>query len=196
MGAIGFLSMPELDDHAKRIFDEDVEDGGYVMNVSKLWAYQPTTMIALFDLLRQASSPHGLDARQRTILVAACASAFGDSYCSLSWGVRLAAATDEATAAGVLLGDDSGLNTEERAMAGWARKLARAPNQTTEADVQRLRDAGISDSRIFAITAFVALRLAFAIVNDALGVPPDAEYRSNAPTAVLNAVTFGRPFQD
>lgn len=81
-------------------------------------------------------------------------------------------------------------------MARWARKLARDPNQTTEADVQELRDIGISDDKIFAMTAFVALRIALSIVNDALGVPPDSEYRAHAPAAVLNAVTFGRPIQD
>ncbi|GAA1013244.1 hypothetical protein Aple_053370 [Acrocarpospora pleiomorpha] len=196
MTTIGFLGMPEADDDAKRIFEEDVEELGYVMNVSRLWAYQPRTVMSLFGLLREASSPHGLDARQRSILVVACASAFGDSYCSLSWGVRLAGVADEAIAAGVLLGTDAGLSDQERAMARWARKLARDPNRTTEADIQELRDVGIGDDKIFAMTVFVALRLAFSTVNDALGVPPDSEYRTHAPAAVLNAVTYGRPFQD
>jgi hypothetical protein len=62
--------------------------------------------------------------------------------------------------------------------------------------VQVLRDAGYSDPQIFAITTFVALRIALATVNDALGVGPDAEFRSTAPEAVLDAVTFGRPIDD
>ncbi len=59
-----------------------------------------------------------------------------------------------------------------------------------------LRDAGYGDAAIFAITVFVALRIAFSTVNDALGVRPDAAFRSTAPEAVLNAVTFGRPIDD
>ena len=43
------------------------------------------------------------------------------------------------------------------------------------------------------ITTFVALRLAFATVNDALGAQPDAELAAGAPPAVAAAVTFGRP---
>jgi hypothetical protein len=43
---------------------------------------------------------------------------------------------------------------------------------------------------------FVALRLAFSTVNDALGVPPDAALRSSAPDTVLDTVTFGRAIAD
>jgi hypothetical protein len=59
-----------------------------------------------------------------------------------------------------------------------------------------LRDAGHSDPAIFAITTFVALRIALSTVNDALGVSPDAMFRSAAPEAVLDAVTFGRPIDN
>jgi uncharacterized peroxidase-related enzyme len=195
MQTIGFLEVPETTAEAQRSFDEDVAELGYVMNVTRLWAYQPATGTGLFNLLRQALSGDRLSLRQRFILVAACASAFGDSYCSLVWGSKLARATDAHTAAGVLRGIDEGLNSSERAMAGWARKVACNPNDTTAADVQVLRDAGFSDSQIFTITVFVALRLAFATVNDALGVAPDAGLRSTSPGAVLDAVTVGRPIE-
>jgi alkylhydroperoxidase family enzyme len=138
-------------------------------------------------------APLGLDARRRAVLVAACASAYGDSYCALSWGARLADAADADLAAGVLRGDDSALDPAERALAGWARAVARDPNGTTAADVQVLRDAGFVDSDIFAVTVFVALRLAFSTVNDALGARPDAELAAAAPRAVREAVAFGRP---
>ena len=190
---IGFLGVSEPTPESQRIFDEDVTNVGHVMNASRLWAYQPATMTGLFDLLRRANSTESLSLRQRLILVAACASAFGDAYCSLVWGSRLATAGEAQTAAGVLRGSDEGLNTSERVMAGWARKVARDPNATSAADVQALRDAGFSDAEIFTITVFVALRLAFSTVNDALGVPPDAALRSTAPGVVLDAVTFGRP---
>ncbi len=194
MHTIGFLEVPETTAEGQRIFDEDVAELGYVMNVSQLWAYQPATMTGLFKLVRQVTSADRLSLRHRSILVAACASAFGDSYCSLVWGSRLATASDPQTAAGVLRGVDDGLTTSEQAMAGWARKVARNPNDTTAADVQVLRDAGFSESQIFTITVFVALRLAFSTVNDALGVLPDAGLRA-APGAVLDAVTVGRPIE-
>ena len=81
-------------------------------------------------------------------------------------------------------------------MAGWARAVTRDASHTTEADVQVLRDVGYDDAHIFAITAFISLRIAFATVNDALGARPDARLRGTAPPAVLGAITFGRPIDD
>ena len=63
----------------------------------------------------------------------------------------------------------------------------------TAQDVDELRRAGYDDGQIFSVTLFVALRLAFSTVNDALGAPPDAELVGRAPASVRTAVTFGRP---
>ena len=196
MNTIGFLRVPVASADAQRLFDDDVSELGYVMNGSRLWAYQPTTYDGLFDLMRKTSRTCGLTHRQHCILVTACASAFGDSYCSLAWGSKLAEATDSQIALAVLRGDDHGLTTSEGVLAEWARQVARDPNQTHTADVQTLRDSGYDDSQIFGITVFVALRIALSTVNDALGVRPDAAFRSTAPEAVLDAVTFGRPIDD
>ncbi len=196
MHTIGFLGVPEASADAQKLFNEDTAESGYVMNVSRLWAYQPATVTGLSMLLGQVNSEVRLSLRERSILVAACASAFGDSYCSLAWGTKLAKASDAQTAASVLGGVDDGLSTTEQAMATWARMVARDPNATTAADVQALRDVGCSDSKIFTITVFVALRLAFSTVNDALGLRPDAALRSTAPGLVRDAVTFGRPIED
>lgn len=186
---MSFLSEPP---HSK-LYDDDVEELGYVMNVSRIWGHHPELCDALFAQLGTIVRAYGLGMRERGILVAACASAFGDSYCSLAWGNKLAAASDEETAAGVLTGKDVSLSASERAMASWARKVARDPNATTQADVQELRDAGFDDRQILGITLFVGLRIAFSTVNDALGAQPDAALRTTVPQAVLDAVSFGRP---
>jgi alkylhydroperoxidase family enzyme len=187
-----FLTEPELTPAAQALHDEDIADDGYVWNGTRLWGYQPETVNHLFDLMSEAFTPSGLRFRQRGILVAATASALGDSYCSLAWGGKLAAATDAGLAAAVLSGSDEGLSDTEAAMAGWARKVVKDPNATTAADIQELRDAGLSDAQIFAITVFVSLRLAFSTVNDALGSPPDAKLVATLPPDVVAAVDYGR----
>lgn len=196
MSGIGFLDESAPTTAARRLFEEDVAELGYVMNASRLWAHDPAAHESLFDLIGGTAAAHGLDLRQRGILVAACASTLGDAYCSLAWGSKLAAMADPDTAASVLRGDDDGLSTSDKALAVWARKVARDPNGTSAADVRELRDAGFNDTQIFGITLFVALRIAFSTVNDALGARPDAAYRSTAPAAVLGAVTYGRPIDD
>jgi uncharacterized peroxidase-related enzyme len=188
-----FLEEPPVSAEVQALFDEDLADHGYVWNVSRLWAHQPDTVNRLFELMSQAFRPSGLSFRQRGILVTAAASTLGDSYCSLAWGGKLGQAADAALAAGVLNGSDTGLTHQEHAIAAWARKVARDPNETTPADVQALRDAGLGDEQIFAITAFVALRLAFSTINDALGAQPDAQLAESLPQEVRDAVTYGRP---
>jgi alkylhydroperoxidase family enzyme len=96
----------------------------------------------------------------------------------------------------VIRGGDEGLSDDERSLATWARKVASDSNHTRAEDVDNLRSAGFSDSQIFAITAFVALRLAFSTVNDALGVGPDSALQATAPKAVVEAIGFGRSPQN
>ncbi|WP_223164198.1 hypothetical protein [Nocardioides mesophilus] len=50
----GFLRPPAATAEVQRLFDEDIEDVGYVMNVSRLWSQLPTAQDALFELLGQA----------------------------------------------------------------------------------------------------------------------------------------------
>jgi uncharacterized peroxidase-related enzyme len=188
-----FLEEPPASPQMQALYDDDLKDDGYVWNVTRLWAHQPDTVNGLFDLMSQAFKPSGLSFRQRGILVIAAASTLGDSYCSLAWGGKLGKASDAALAAEVLNGSDAGLTDQEKAMAAWARKVAKDPNATTPADLQALRDCGLDDDQIFAITTFVALRLAFSTVNDALGCQPDAQLAQSLPPEVREAVTFGRP---
>jgi alkylhydroperoxidase family enzyme len=189
----GFLATPEPTAEVQSLYDADVEQVGYVMNLSRLWAHQPIMHSGLFDLIGRAARAAGLTFRQRGILILACASAAGDAYCSLAWGKKLADVADADVAASVLRGDDDGLDLRERALARWARKIARHANTTEAHDVQALRDAGYDDAQILAITTFVALRVAFLTVNDALGSQPDRELGETAPASVRNAVTYGRP---
>jgi alkylhydroperoxidase family enzyme len=166
------------------------------MNVSRAWAWSPELLKQLFALMGNAIAMHDISARRRAVIVAAAASAYRDSYCSLAWGARLAAKAGPDVAAAVLTGSDLGLTDDERALATWARKVARDPNATTATDVGKLRAAGFTDHQIFAITVFIGLRVAFSTVNDALGVRPDSQFRDEAPSQVRDAVNFGRSIVD
>jgi len=188
-----FLDEPSVSPQVQALFDEDLTEDGYVWNVTRLWAHQPDTAPALFELMSAAFKPSGLSFRQRAILVIAAASSLGDSYCSLAWSGKLGKAQDPELAAAVLRGTDAGLTDQEKAMAAWARKVAKDPNATTPADIAALHGCGLDDGQIFAITAFVALRLAFSTINDALGAQPDQQLAESLPAPVRAAVTFGRP---
>ena len=149
----------------------------------------------LFDLLGQTARAGRTDPAPAGVLVVATASTLGDSYCSLAWGGKLAKAADPTVSAGVLHGDDALLDAGERALAAWARAVTRDPNATTAADIDELRAAGFDDQQIFAATVFIALRLAFSTVNDAVGAMPDQALADGLPPEVRGAVTWGRAVQ-
>ena len=188
----GFLIEPPVTAEVQALFDEDLAESGYVWNVSRLWAYQPDTLEGLFELMSQVFKRSGLGFRQRGILVTAAASTLGDSYCSLAWGGKLSGVAEPSLVAAVLSGTDEGLTDQERSLAKWARKVVEDPNATTPADLDELRGAGLTDDQIFAVTAFVALRLAFSTINDALGSSPDGQLVESLPPDVAAAVTYGR----
>jgi len=189
-----FLQTPPDSEGASRLYQQDVESRGHVMNLSRAWAWRPEVAESFLALRTLLTSDSSLGARERAVLVCSAASSLGDAYCSLAWGKMLAAASDGPTAAAVLRSpDEADLTARERALADWARRVVADPNSTRAKDVDVLRAAGLSDKEIFEATVFVAFRLAFATVNDALGVSPDWQIAQAAPPEVREAVTYGRP---
>src|SRR4051812_36677175 len=181
---------PESED-AQRLYDASVDGNGYVANYARLWAWRPDVDEAFRSAWAALREPSSLGERDFAVLVAATAAGLGDSYCALAWGTKLAALAGDEAAGSVIRGE--GASERDEALGRWARKVVGDPNATTSADVQELRDAGLGDKEIFEATAFVAFRLAFSTVNDALGAAPDPELVKKAPEAVRDAVRFGRP---
>ena len=91
-------------------------------------------------------------------------------------------------AVAVGLGIPATINQERGvAIATWARRLATDPRSVGPADVERLVAAGFDRGEILSLTLFVALRIAFATVNGALGAVPEEEYVDLVPAAVREA---------
>ncbi len=188
----GFLSAPPQSPESRKLVEDDLSDVGYATNVSRLWGHMPAALEGLSQLLGETTRAGSLSFAERALLVTAAASALGDSYCSMAWGKKLADATSPDVAAAVIGGGSEALADTEKALVNWARLVAVDPNAISADDVQALRNVGFDDSQIFAVTAFVALRLAFSTVNDALGAVPDQELYSSTPDAVRSAIAFGR----
>ena len=189
-----FLREPPRDEDLAALYARDVAEDGYVANLTCLWGWRPDVFEAFTDLRTLLAERTALSAGERALLVCAATATLGDSYCALTFGTRLADATDPLTAAAVLRREDApGLTARDKALAAWAAKIVRAPSATTAADVDRLRAAGLSEREIFDATVLVAFRIAFSTVNDALGAQPDAQLAAAAPPPVREAVTFGRP---
>jgi uncharacterized peroxidase-related enzyme len=188
-----FLSNPPEDDAVRTIFADVESEEGYVMNFVRLWAWRPDIHVAFSKVRHLLASTTQLKARDIAILNATTASTIGDAYCSIAWGAKLAKLSDTATAAALLQGNDATALTErERALQAWAKAVVSDPNSTTREDVTAMQAAGLTEAEIFEATLFVAFRLAFSTVNDALGARPDRRLAQEAPAPILASVTFGR----
>ncbi|MER7443805.1 carboxymuconolactone decarboxylase family protein [Micromonospora avicenniae] len=192
-GPASFLADPPQSPAVAAAYDADVTSDGYVNNLTRVWCWRPDVLTSFEALRADLLGESGLSSREIAVMVAATAAARGDAYCALAWGSRLAEFSDEVTAARVLQGVDGDLSERESALADWSRQVVHDPNATTEADLDRLRDAGLNDREIFEATTLIAFRLAFSTVNDALGARPDAQLAEKAPKLVREAVTYGRP---
>jgi uncharacterized peroxidase-related enzyme len=188
-----FLTDPPPGPAVTAAYDDDVASDGYVNNLTRVWCWRPDILTSFQTLRDDLMATSTLSAREVAAMVAATAAARGDSYCALAWGIRLAGLSDEKTAGQVLRGQAAALSNREAVLERWSRQVVLDPNATTEADVDRLRRAGLSDREIFEATAWIALRMALSTVNDALGARPDAKLAESAPSMVREAVAYGRP---
>ena len=166
----------------------DKERLGFVMNATRLWGHLPAAKQSLFDLMAMAAAGGSLTFHQQAVLVTATATALGDPYCALAWGSRLAREAGVEVATDIVCENPHQLDDEDRVLTEWARRVVTDPNGTTADDVEALRAAGFSDDQIFALTAYIALRIAFSTVNDSLGAQPDPELIARAPEELVRSI--------
>jgi len=172
----------------------DRDSDGYVWNVTRLWGWRADIYRDFAAVRTSLMDSSSLTGRDWAVMVTAMASQLGDSYCSLAWGQKLASLSDAETAARLLANEPApALSEREQALAAWTRQLVDDPNATTADDVTRLRAVGLGDKEIFEATTFIAFRLAFSTVNDALGAEPDRQLMDAAPAPIRKAVQYGRP---
>lgn len=191
-----FIAAPAPSDATDRVLQSTVPAQGFVMNLTRAWAWRPDVFEAFAALRAKLLAEASLTKRDQAVLICAAASQLGDAYCSLAWGKTLAAEAGADAAAALLAAKEPAggtLTERDRALAAWARKMVANPNGTTAADVEALRAVGLSEREIFEVTVFIAFRAAFSSVNDALGAAPDWQLVDSAPEAVAQAVRYGRP---
>jgi uncharacterized peroxidase-related enzyme len=192
-----FLGLPPPNDSNSAHYSRDIADDGYVSNLTRLWSWRPDIFEAFNNLRNLLTEQAALSLRERAILVCATAANLGDSYCALAWGKTLATTCSPTAAAEVLkCKEPEELTAREKALTTWAGQVVHRPNSITAEDVDHLRRVGLTDQEIFDVTAFVAFRVAFSTVNDALGAQPDRQLAAAAPSAVRESVVYGRRISD
>ncbi|HEY7199528.1 MAG TPA: peroxidase-related enzyme, partial [Candidatus Dormibacteraeota bacterium] len=157
--------LEDLPDDIRVRIEAVAERSGFVPNVFLALAHRPDewrAFVAYHDALMERES--GLTAAEKELIVVATSAANDCLYCVVAHG-----AIARIRARNPLIADQvavdwrkADVTERQRAMLGFAVKLAVEPARVTEADLAALREHGFTDDDIWDIGAITAL---FAMSN-------------------------------
>jgi len=160
-------------------------------NHERAFADRPDVYAAWGELL--ASIKANMDLRRYELATFAAAQRLRSSYCSLAHGTVLSDTLDEPLLD--LTGGRETLDEVDRAVMQLAERVVDDATAIEPADLQRLRDLGLSDAEVMDVVLAAAARCFFSKTLDALCVLPDAHYAELEPE--LRAVlVVGRPIAE
>jgi alkylhydroperoxidase family enzyme len=136
-----------------------------------------------------------MDLRRYELATLAAARRLRSSYCSLAHGRVLAEQFGEPVREIALDRQTAGLDEVDVAVMDLAERVVDDASSIDGADLQRLRDLGLSDAEILDVVLAAAARCFFAKTIDALGILPDASFRELGPE-LREVLVVGRPIAD
>jgi alkylhydroperoxidase family enzyme len=148
----------------------------------------------VFDAWKQLNGAvkAGMDLRRYELATLAAAQRLHSSYCCLAHGKVLLEDFGEPVAAIAADRRAAGLDAVDLAVMDLAERVVDDATSIDDADLQPLRDLGVSDTEIMDVVLAAAARCFFSKTLDALGVLPDAHFAELEPE-VREVLVVGRP---
>ncbi|MCB1954080.1 MAG: hypothetical protein KDG55_00300 [Rhodocyclaceae bacterium] len=191
MAFIDTMALESAPGDVRDMYARQQASWGYVPNYAKAFSHRPEVLARWGRLLAEIRRP--MDDRRFELVTFAAAHELRNSACALAHGRALTRFFDPDTVLAVAKGASTDeLTGAERAMMAFSRKVARDAASVTQADIDTLRDEGLSDVDIFDIVATAAGRAFFTKILDALGVLGDAPFGVIDP-ALREVLLVGRP---
>jgi alkylhydroperoxidase family enzyme len=162
-------------------------------NYERAFEARPDVYAAWGELL--AAIKANMDLRRYELATLAAAQRLRSSYCSLAHGKVLIERFDEPVLQIATDRSEAGLDDVDLAVMDLAERVVDDATAIDEADLQRLRDLGLSDEEIMDVVLTAAVRSFWTKTLDALGVQPDASYSELEPE-LREALAVGRPIAD
>jgi uncharacterized peroxidase-related enzyme len=159
-------------------------------NYERAFAERPDVYAAWGELLGAIKA--NMDLRRYELATLAAARRLRSSYCSLAHGQVLLEQYGEPVLEIATDRDSAGLDAVDLAVMDLAERVVDDATKITDADLQRLRDLGLSDPEIMDVILTAAVRSFWTKTLDSLGVQPDATYAEMAPE-LLEVLVVGRP---
>jgi uncharacterized peroxidase-related enzyme len=160
--------------HVADMYTGDLHDDGMIYAHTRAMAVNPEAHQAFEALVRAIVPSIGL--RNYELATLGAARAIGSQHCLLAHGRKsMRAGLFEEDELAHLVRDEpgSGLDDADAAVLEFAERLSTDAAAMTDADTQRLRDAGFTDRQIVDIALAAGARNYFSRVLQALAVPVD-----------------------
>lgn len=136
-----------------------------------------------------------MDLRRYELATLAAARRLRSSYCCLAHGGVLRERFDEPVAAIARDHRTAGLDEVDVAVMDLAERVVDDATSIEDADLDRLRELGLSDEEIMDVCLAAAARCFFSKTLDALCVQPDARY-AELDAELREVLVVGRPIAD
>ena len=162
-------------------------------NLERAFAERPEVFAAWAQL--NGAIKAGMDLRRYELATLAAALRLRSSYCSLAHGLVLQEQFGEPVLAIALDRSSAGLDEIDVAVMDLAERVVDDATSIGDAELQPLRELGLSEPEIMDVVLAAAARCFFSKTLDALGVRPDASYRALEPE-LREALVVGRPIAD
>ena len=152
---------------------------------------QHEDVYAAWVQLNTAVKSH-MDLRRYELATFAAAQRLKSSYCSLAHGSVLRDKFGEPVEQLARARHAAGLSEIDLAVMELAEQVV---DDATSADVQPLRDLGLTDAEIMDVVLAASVRCFFSKALDGVGALPDASY-AELPAELLEVLVVGRPIAD
>jgi alkylhydroperoxidase family enzyme len=162
-------------------------------NHERAFAGRPEVYAAWFQL--NGAIKAGMDLRRYELVTLAAARRLRSSYCCLAHGTVLVERFGEPVLEIALDHHAAGLDEIDVAVMDLAERVVDDATAIGDADLQRLRDLGLSETEIMDVVLAAAARCFFSKTLDALDVRPDASFRELEPQ-LRETLVVGRPIAD
>jgi alkylhydroperoxidase family enzyme len=162
-------------------------------NYERAFAERPEVYAAWVQL--NTAIKVGMDLRRYELATLAAARELRSSYCCLAHGTVLLERFGEPVLQLALDHRAAGLDEVDVAVMDLAERVVDDATSISDADLQRLRDLGLSETEVMDVVLAAAARCFFSKTLDALSVRPDASYLELEPE-LREALVVGRPIAE
>jgi alkylhydroperoxidase family enzyme len=162
-------------------------------NHERAFAERPEVYAAWFQL--NGAIKAGMDLRRYELVTLAAARRLRSSYCCLAHGTVLVERFGEPVLEIALDHHAAGLDAVDVAVMDLAERVVDDATSIGDADLQRLRDLGLSETEIMDVVLAAAARCFFSKTLDALDIRADVSFRELEPR-LRETLVVGRPIAD